>query len=125
MLNRRGHSVRRNSIRPVSSFHGLPFFFPLTSQLESALALVSRSTSAYTLVVVSDTCPSQARIVLMSTPERRRCVAVVWRCATDNVDHLGYLLQLTELELLDRERRAADRRLKADRFPTIKTLEDF
>ena len=31
------------------------------------------------LVVVSDTCPSHARIVLMSTPERRRWVAVVWR----------------------------------------------
>ena len=30
-----------------------------------------------------------------------------------------------ELELIDRERRAADRRLKAARFPTIKTLEAF
>ena len=35
------------------------------------------------------------------------------------------MLQLTELELVDRERRAADRRLKAARFPTLKTLEDF
>src|SRR6266542_1832337 len=31
------------------------------------------------LVVSSDTCPSQARTVLMSTPARSRCVAVVWR----------------------------------------------
>ena len=53
------------------------------------------------------------------------CEKVAQRCATDNVDHLGYLLQLVELELLDRERRAADRRLKAARFPTLKTLEDF
>ena len=53
------------------------------------------------------------------------CEKVAQRCATDNVDHLGYLLQLTELELLDRERRAAERRLKAARFPTLKTLEDF
>jgi DNA replication protein DnaC len=53
------------------------------------------------------------------------CEKVAQRCATDNVDHLGYLLQLTELELLDREQRAADRRLKAARFPTLKTLEDF
>ena len=43
----------------------------------------------------------------------------------DNVDHLTYLLQVTELELLDREKRAADRRLKAAKFPTIKTLENF
>ena len=38
---------------------------------------------------------------------------------------LSYLLQLLELELLDREKRAAERRLKAARFPTIKTLETF
>jgi DNA replication protein DnaC len=29
------------------------------------------------------------------------------------------------LELLDREKRAAERRLKAARFPTLKTLDDF
>ena len=33
---------------------------------------------------------------------------VAARCSTDNVDHLGFLLQLCELELIDRERRAAD-----------------
>ena len=47
------------------------------------------------------------------------------RCAKENVDHLGFLLQLSELELLDRERRAAARRLKAARFPTPKTLDEF
>lgn len=53
------------------------------------------------------------------------CEKVAQRCATDNVDHLGYLQQLCELELVDRERRAAERRLKAARFPGLKTLEDF
>jgi len=53
------------------------------------------------------------------------CEKVAQRCATDNVDHLGFLLQLPELALPDRERRAAERRLKAARFPTLKTLEDF
>jgi DNA replication protein DnaC len=53
------------------------------------------------------------------------CEKVAQQCATDNVDHLGYLLQLCERELLDRERRAAERRLKAAKFPTLKTLEDF
>jgi DNA replication protein DnaC len=53
------------------------------------------------------------------------CEKVAQRCAADNADHLAFLLQLTELELLDRERRAAERRLKAARFPTVKTLEDF
>ncbi|WP_417382873.1 IS21-like element helper ATPase IstB [Gimesia sp.] len=55
----------------------------------------------------------------------RECEKIAARCATDNVDHLGYLLQLCELELIERERRAADRRLKEARFPTYKTLETF
>jgi len=53
------------------------------------------------------------------------CEKVARRCATEDVDHLGFLLQLCELELLERERRAAQRRLKAARFPTVKTLEAF
>jgi DNA replication protein DnaC len=53
------------------------------------------------------------------------CEKVAARCAKENVDHLGFLLQLCELELLDRERRAAARRLKAARFPTPKTLDGF
>jgi len=53
------------------------------------------------------------------------CEKVAARCATDNVDHLAFLLQLCELELLDRERRAADRRLKAAKFPNHKTLDTF
>ena len=53
------------------------------------------------------------------------CEKIARRCAADNADHLAFLLQLCELELIDRERRAADRRLKAAKFPTIKTLETF
>ena len=53
------------------------------------------------------------------------CEKVAARCAKENVDHLGFLLQLCELELLDRERRAAERRLKAAKFPTPKTLDTF
>ena len=37
------------------------------------------------------------------------CEKVAARCAKENVDHLGFLLQLCELELLERERRAAGR----------------
>ena len=36
-----------------------------------------------------------------------------------------FLLRLCELELIDRERRAADRLLKAAQFPNHKTLESF
>ena len=37
------------------------------------------------------------------------CEKVAARCGRENVDHLGFLLQLCELELLERERRAAAR----------------
>jgi DNA replication protein DnaC len=46
-------------------------------------------------------------------------------CAKDRADYPTYLLRLCERELLDRERRAAERRVKNARFPVIKTLETF
>lgn len=53
------------------------------------------------------------------------CEKIAARCAKENVDHLGFLLQLCEQELIDREKKAAERRLRAARFPNLKTLEDF
>lgn len=47
------------------------------------------------------------------------------QCAAENVDHVRYLARLIELELLDREARMIDRRIKAARFPAIKSLESF
>ena len=53
------------------------------------------------------------------------CEKVATRCANANVDHLGFLLQVCELELIERERKAAERRLKAAWFPAPKTLAEF
>lgn len=53
------------------------------------------------------------------------CEKIARQCAADNIDHLGFLLQVVELELIERERKAAERRLKAARFPAPKTLDDF
>ena len=47
------------------------------------------------------------------------------QCATDGVDHVRYLLRLAELELIDRERRMVERRIKAARFPAAKSLDSF
>ena len=38
---------------------------------------------------------------------------------------MRYLARLTELELIDRERRMVERRIKAARFPAIKSLDSF
>jgi DNA replication protein DnaC len=46
-------------------------------------------------------------------------------CSKERADYPTYLLRLSERELLDRERRAAERRIKAAKFPVIKTLDSF
>jgi DNA replication protein DnaC len=53
------------------------------------------------------------------------CEKIAHRAAADNADHLAFLLQLCELELIERERKAAERRLKAARFPAHKLLDEF
>ena len=47
------------------------------------------------------------------------------QCASEGVDHVRYLLRLAELELIDRERHMVERRIKAARFPVIKSLDSF
>ena len=53
------------------------------------------------------------------------CEGLAEQSARDNQDHLAYLLKLCERELIERERKAAERRLKAARFPAHKTLDQF
>ena len=47
------------------------------------------------------------------------------QCAAEGVDHPGYLLRLAELELIDRHRRMVERRIRAARFPAVKSLDTF
>jgi DNA replication protein DnaC len=44
-------------------------------------------------------------------------------CAQASVDHAGYLLRLAELELIERERRMVERRIRAAKFPAVKSLD--
>jgi DNA replication protein DnaC len=47
------------------------------------------------------------------------------QCATENRDYVQYLLRLSELELIERERRMIERRIKAARFGAVKSLDSF
>ena len=47
------------------------------------------------------------------------------QCAAEGVDHPGYLLRLAELELIDRHQRMVERRVRAARFPAVKSLDTF
>jgi DNA replication protein DnaC len=47
------------------------------------------------------------------------------QCAAENKDHVHYLLRLCELELIERERRMVERRIKDAKFPATKSLDSF
>jgi len=47
------------------------------------------------------------------------------QCAAEGVGHPDFLLRLSELELIDRHHHMVDRRIKAARFPTVKSLDSF
>jgi DNA replication protein DnaC len=47
------------------------------------------------------------------------------QCAQEGNDHVQYLLRLSELELIDRERRMVERRIREARFPAVKSLDSF
>ena len=44
-------------------------------------------------------------------------------CATEGVDHVGYLTRLAEREMIERDRRKVERRIKAAKFPVVKSLK--
>ena len=44
------------------------------------------------------------------------------QCAAEGKDHVQYLLRLCELELIERELRMVERRIKAAKFPATKSL---
>ena len=46
-------------------------------------------------------------------------------CTQDRSDFATYLLRLAEREVIEREHRAAERRVKAAGFPVLKTLDTF
>jgi DNA replication protein DnaC len=55
----------------------------------------------------------------------REYAKVAAACAQDRADHPKFLLRLAELELLDRERRLVERRIRAAHFPAVKSLDSF
>ena len=47
------------------------------------------------------------------------------QCAAEGLDHVQFLARLVELELIDREGRMIERRIKAAKFPAKKSLDSF
>jgi DNA replication protein DnaC len=81
---------------------------------------------------MSDTAPSAPQVLLahhlkaLTLPTfLREHDKLARQCASDGVDHVRYLLRLAELELIDRERRMVERRIREARFPSVKSLDSF
>lgn len=55
----------------------------------------------------------------------REYASLAASCSKDRADYVTYLLRLSERELLDRERRSAERRIRAARFPVLKSIDTF
>ena len=55
----------------------------------------------------------------------RDYAAVAAACGQERIDYAGFLLRLAERELLERERKATERRLKEAAFPVGKTIDTF
>jgi DNA replication protein DnaC len=47
------------------------------------------------------------------------------QAAAEGLDHVQFLARLVELEMIDRERRMIERRIKAAKFPAVKSLDSF
>ena len=47
------------------------------------------------------------------------------QCSAEGLDHVRFLARLVEMELIDRERRMVERRIKAAKFPAVKSLDSF
>lgn len=55
----------------------------------------------------------------------REYEAVSAMCAKEDKDSIAFLFCLAERELLEREQRAAERRIRAAKFPVLKTIDLF
>ena len=47
------------------------------------------------------------------------------QAAAEGLDHVQFLARLIELDMIDRERRMIERRIKAAKFPAVKSLDSF
>ena len=55
----------------------------------------------------------------------REYASVAATCGRENQSFQTFLLRLCERELVERQQRATERRIKAAKFPTLKTIEGF
>jgi DNA replication protein DnaC len=76
--------------------------------------------------VATDLVLLQHHLTALRLPSiKTECAQAARQAVSENLDYLGFLLRLCERELQDREQRACQRRLKAAKFPQLKSLDEF
>jgi hypothetical protein len=68
---------------------------------------------------------SAVEFIANDAPAIREYDKLARQCAAEGADYSRYLLRLAELELIERERRMVEGRIKAARFPAVKSLDSF
>jgi DNA replication protein DnaC len=68
---------------------------------------------------------SAVEFIANDAPAIREYDKLARQCAAEGADYPRYLLRLAELELIERERRMVEGRIKAARFPAVKSLDSF
>src|SRR6056297_4044795 len=71
------------------------------------------------------TAADAARTDVGGCRQNRRRRASARQGAAEGLDHVQFLARLVELELIDRERRTVERRIKAAKFPATKSFDSF
>src|SRR6266852_6201061 len=95
------------------------------SRLPAFSAMASVSARACSASCNRTTCSRIGLAARAKVTTRARSRGLWGMCAAEGVDHPRYLMRLAEMEMIDRERRMVDRRIKAARFPTVKSLDSF
>jgi DNA replication protein DnaC len=67
----------------------------------------------------------KTRLILSGPTFLREYDKLARQCAAEGLDHIRFLLRLAELELIERERRMVERRIKEARFPAVKSLDSL
>ncbi|WP_240602813.1 ATP-binding protein, partial [Paracoccus endophyticus] len=95
------------------------------------MSLSSRGLCSTVTLSHSDAAKAISSVALTSSAALKRPTflrehqTLARQCAAEGVDHVRYLARLVELELIDRERRVVERRIKAAKVPAVKSLDSF
>ena len=102
--------------------------YPYLPQAHVAMTSAKTYLGLLTGAIMTDTPQLLLAHHLKASSCRRSCASPTsWlgSAPPEGLDHIRFLLRLAELELIERERRMVERRIKEARFPAVKSLDRF